>query len=58
MLKFRSMRVNADDELQALLARQGTWPASVQGRERSARDIDRAFLRKHSLDEFPQLSTS
>ncbi|MFJ4076172.1 sugar transferase [Curtobacterium sp. NPDC089991] len=56
MLKFRSMRVNADDELAALLARQGTSDQPLFKVENDPRvtSIGR-FLRRHSLDEFPQL---
>lgn len=56
MLKFRSMRVNADDELAALLAQQGTHDRplfKVQNDPRLTRVG--ATLRKFSLDEFPQL---
>ncbi len=56
MLKFRSMRVNADAELQGLLAAQGTSDSPLF----KVRDDPRitpvgGFLRKHSVDEFPQL---
>jgi exopolysaccharide biosynthesis polyprenyl glycosylphosphotransferase len=56
MLKFRSMRVNADDELAALLAAQGRADSPLFKVENDPRvtPIGR-FLRKHSLDEFPQL---
>ncbi len=56
MLKFRSMRVNADDELAALLAAQGRSDSPLFKVENDPRvtSIGR-FLRKHSLDEFPQL---
>ncbi|SKC70379.1 Undecaprenyl-phosphate galactose phosphotransferase, WbaP/exopolysaccharide biosynthesis polyprenyl glycosylphosphotransferase [Plantibacter cousiniae] len=56
MLKFRSMRVNADAELAALLAQQGTSDRplfKVQNDPRLTRVG--ATLRKFSLDEFPQL---
>lgn len=56
MLKFRSMRVGADDQLAALLAEQGrdgTPLFKVQNDPRVT-PIGRV-LRKHSLDEFPQL---
>ncbi|MBD8467488.1 sugar transferase [Plantibacter sp. CFBP 8798] len=56
MLKFRSMRVNADAELAALLAEQGTSDRplfKVQNDPRLTRVG--ATLRKFSLDEFPQL---
>ena len=54
--KFRSMRVDADDELAALLAAQnrGTTPLfKVAGDPRITR-VGR-FLRRSSLDELPQL---
>ncbi len=56
MLKFRSMRVNADDELAALLTKQGSSDKPLFKVENDPRitTIGR-FLRKHSLDEFPQL---
>ena len=56
MLKFRSMRVNADEELAALLAAQGRADEPLFKVENDPRvtSIGR-FLRKHSLDEFPQL---
>ena len=56
MLKFRSMVVNADDQLVALLEAQGTGDTplfKVQNDPRLTRIG--AVLRKHSLDEFPQL---
>lgn len=56
MLKFRSMRVNADDELASLLAQQGTseQPLFKVTNDPRVTTIGH-FLRKHSLDEFPQL---
>ncbi|WP_422935381.1 sugar transferase [Sinomonas sp. P47F7] len=56
MYKFRSMRVNADDELNALLAQQGKGELPLFKVDNDPR-ITRLgrFLRKHSLDEFPQL---
>lgn len=56
MLKFRSMRVNADDELAALLLAQGSSDKPLFKVENDPRvtRIGRV-LRKHSLDEFPQL---
>ncbi|MBF4575266.1 sugar transferase [Frondihabitans sp. VKM Ac-2883] len=56
MLKFRSMRVGADAELAALLAEQGSSDRplfKVQDDPRVT-PIGRV-LRRHSLDEFPQL---
>lgn len=56
MLKFRSMVVNADSQLNALLAAQGTSDTplfKVQNDPRLTRVG--AVLRKYSLDEFPQL---
>ena len=56
MLKFSSMRVNADAELSALLEAQGTdnQPLfKVQNDPRLTKVG--GFLRKYSLDEFPQL---
>ncbi|WP_254782826.1 sugar transferase [Curtobacterium sp. MCBA15_009] len=56
MLKFRSMRVNADAELAALLERQGTSDKPLFKVENDPRVTSIGhFLRKHSLDEFPQL---
>jgi exopolysaccharide biosynthesis polyprenyl glycosylphosphotransferase len=56
MLKFRSMRVNADAELQSLLAAQGSSDKPLFKVQNDPRitSIGR-LLRKHSLDEFPQL---
>lgn len=56
MLKFRSMRVNADDELAALLAQQGSSdkPLFKVTNDPRVTSIGHV-LRKHSLDEFPQL---
>lgn len=56
MLKFRSMRVNADDELDALLSAQGRGDTPLFKIDDDPRitPIGR-FLRRHSLDEFPQL---
>lgn len=56
MLKFRSMRVNADDELESLLKAQGREGVPLFKLENDPRitPIGRV-LRKHSLDEFPQL---
>jgi exopolysaccharide biosynthesis polyprenyl glycosylphosphotransferase len=56
MLKFRSMRVNADDELAALLAAQGRADTPLFKLENDPRVTSIGHvLRKHSLDEFPQL---
>ncbi|MGK9147404.1 sugar transferase [Plantibacter flavus] len=56
MLKFRSMRANADDELAALLEAQGTAEQPLFKVQNDPRITSiGAFLRKHSLDEFPQL---
>ncbi|MFP7761481.1 sugar transferase [Marisediminicola sp. LYQ85] len=56
MLKFRSMRVNADSELQSLLESQGTSGRPLFKVDNDPR-VTRvgAFLRKYSLDELPQL---
>lgn len=56
MLKFRSMRVGADAELAALLSEQGRGGEPLFKVENDPRvtPVGR-FLRKHSLDEFPQL---
>jgi len=56
MLKFRSMRVNADDELQALLHAQGSAGTPLFKVENDPRitTVGRV-LRKYSLDELPQL---
>jgi exopolysaccharide biosynthesis polyprenyl glycosylphosphotransferase len=56
MLKFRSMRENADEELHGLLAQQGTDGKplfKVKDDPRLTR-IGKV-LRKYSIDEFPQL---
>jgi len=56
MLKFRSMRVNADAELGALLAAQGKGDTPLFKLDHDPRVTPIGhFLRKHSLDEFPQL---
>lgn len=56
MLKFRSMIVNADAQLQALLAEQGTdgRPLFKVTNDPRLTKVG-ATLRKYSLDEFPQL---
>ena len=56
MLKFRSMKVNADAELAALLAAQGRddRPGFKIKNDPRITPVGR-FLRKYSLDEFPQL---
>lgn len=56
MLKFRSMKVNADDELQRLLRDQGTGDKPLFKVENDPRvtPVGR-ILRKFSLDELPQL---
>ncbi len=56
MVKFRSMRVGADAELARLLAAQGTRdkPLFKVHDDPRITSIGRV-LRKHSLDEFPQL---
>lgn len=56
MLKFRSMKVNADAELQSLLAAQGTSDKPLFKIENDPRitPVGRV-LRKFSLDELPQL---
>jgi len=56
MLKFRSMRVDADAELSSLLAAQGTsgTPLFKVKDDPRVTSIGK-LLRKHSLDEFPQL---
>ena len=56
MLKFRSMRVNADAELSALLESQGTDDQPLFKVKNDPRLTKvGGFLRKYSLDEFPQL---
>lgn len=56
MLKFRSMRVNADDELQALLQAQGSNDKPLFKVENDPRITPLGrILRKYSLDELPQL---
>ncbi|MDQ4502976.1 sugar transferase [Sinomonas sp. ASV322] len=56
MYKFRSMRVNADAELAQLLTTQGKGDRPLFKVDDDPRitPVGR-FLRKHSLDEFPQL---
>lgn len=56
MLKFRSMKVNADAELQALLIKQGSGDTPLFKIENDPRitPVGR-ILRKFSLDELPQL---
>lgn len=56
MLKFRSMRVNADAELERLLAAQGTSDRPLFKIEQDPRITPLGrILRKYSLDELPQL---
>jgi exopolysaccharide biosynthesis polyprenyl glycosylphosphotransferase len=56
MLKFRSMKVNADDELQALLQAQGSNDKPLFKIENDPRITPLGrVLRKYSLDELPQL---
>lgn len=56
MLKFRSMRVNADEQLQSLLEQQGSsdTPLFKIGNDPRITPLGR-ILRKYSLDELPQL---
>ncbi|TAM70048.1 MAG: sugar transferase [Microbacteriaceae bacterium] len=56
MLKFRSMKVNADSDLAMLLAEQGTDDTPLFKVQNDPRitSVGRR-LRKYSLDEFPQL---
>lgn len=56
MLKFRSMKVNADAELRALLEAQGSYDKPLFKVENDPRitAVGRV-LRKYSLDELPQL---
>lgn len=56
MLKFRSMKVNADSELLVLLAAQGSADTPLFKIENDPRitSVGRV-LRKYSLDELPQL---
>lgn len=56
MLKFRSMKVNADDELASLLAEQGSGEKPLFKIDNDPRvtAVGR-ILRKYSLDELPQL---
>ncbi|MEV8000939.1 sugar transferase [Pseudarthrobacter oxydans] len=56
MLKFRSMKLNADNELQSLLAAQGTADRPLFKVDNDPRitPVGR-ILRKYSLDELPQL---
>lgn len=56
MLKFRSMRVNADSELQSLLIAQGSSDTPLFKVENDPRITPLGrILRKYSLDELPQL---
>jgi exopolysaccharide biosynthesis polyprenyl glycosylphosphotransferase len=56
MIKFRSMRVGADAELEALLAAEGKSLAELPKLTRDPR-VTRvgAFIRRFSIDELPQL---
>lgn len=56
MIKFRSMKVNADAELQTLLAAEGKTLAELPKLTRDPR-VTRvgAFIRRFSIDELPQL---
>lgn len=56
MIKFRSMRVNADAELQSLLSAQGSADKPLFKVENDPRITPVGkVLRKYSLDELPQL---
>lgn len=56
MLKFRSMKVNADAELKALLEAQGSSDTPLFKIENDPRITPLGrILRKYSLDELPQL---
>ncbi|TWD48161.1 exopolysaccharide biosynthesis polyprenyl glycosylphosphotransferase [Arthrobacter sp. AG367] len=56
MLKFRSMKVNADHQLQALLQAQGRVDSPLFKVENDPRITPLGrVLRKYSLDELPQL---
>ncbi|MFF1252981.1 sugar transferase [Pseudarthrobacter sp. NPDC058329] len=56
MLKFRSMKVNADAELAALLKAQGAGDTPLFKVDRDPRITPLGrILRKYSLDELPQL---
>lgn len=56
MIKFRSMRINADDELHTLLQAQGTAGRPLFKIENDPRVTTvGGLLRKYSLDELPQL---
>lgn len=56
MLKFRSMRIGADTELQALLQAQGTATQPLFKIKDDPRITPPGrFLRRYSLDELPQL---
>lgn len=56
MLKFRSMKANADQQLQALLRAQGTDDTPLFKIENDPRITPLGrVLRKYSLDELPQL---
>lgn len=56
MLKFRSMKVNADAELRSLLAAQGSSDKPLFKVENDPRITPLGrILRKYSLDELPQL---
>ncbi|MBV0894063.1 sugar transferase [Microbacterium sp. NC79] len=56
MLKFRSMVVGADDQLKGLLDLQGTGAQPFQKVNNDPRVTKAgAFMRRHSIDELPQL---
>lgn len=56
MLKFRSMIINADDQLQELLKAQGSSNRPLFKIENDPRITSIGkFIRKYSLDELPQL---
>lgn len=56
MLKFRSMKVNADADLRTLLEAQGSADTPLFKIENDPRITSLGrFLRKYSLDELPQL---
>ena len=58
MYKFRSMHVDAEERLLALLDRNEANPAMFKLRHDPRVTRIGRFLRKYSLDEFPQLRTN
>ena len=55
MIKFRSMRSDADSQLTALLAAEGVAVLTSKMTQGPAGHARRRFIRRFSIDELPQL---